>query len=188
MTDLKHTVPTKLLWIDLEMTGLDAQKDIILEVAVEITDFAFKPLASYEAHLLHSRETVLKKMASNPWWESYPANRQAFLDKLESGKKSREAESELVALVQAQFGDEPAILAGNSVHADRAFIERYWPELYKLLHYRMLDVTAWKVVMQGKYGAEYAKKETHRAFDDIHESIEELQHYLTWLNKSVLDV
>jgi len=179
MTDLKHSIPTKLLWVDLEMTGLDPRKDVILEIAVEITDFDFTPLASYEARIAQPRAVVEELMRANPWWETYPENRDDFLSKLEGAKSSKEVEQELMQLVQAQFGDERAVLAGNSIHADRGFIEFHWPELTKLLHYRMLDVTAWKVVMQGKYGVEYTKKETHRAFDDIHESIEELQYYLS---------
>jgi len=182
MTDLKHAVPTKLLWIDLEMTGLDPQKDIILEIAVEVTDFEFKPLASYEARVAQPRAAVEERMAINKWWQEYPANRDDFLDKLEQGKPSNQVQAELTALIKEQFGDEPAVLAGNSVHADRGFIESHWPELFSLLHYRMLDVTAWKIIMQGKYGQEFVKKETHRAFDDIHESIEELQYYLQKLH------
>jgi oligoribonuclease len=178
MTDLKHAVPTKLLWVDLEMTGLDPHEDVILEIAAEITDFDFKPLASYEARVKQPRELVEARMAKNLWWNDYPENRDDFLTKLEAAKPSEQVQQELIELIKAQFGDEPAVLAGNSVHADRGFIEAWWPELFKLLHYRMLDVTAWKVVMSGKYGLEYTKKETHRAFDDIHESIEELQFYL----------
>jgi len=179
MTDLKHTTPTKLLWVDLEMTGLNPSKDVILEIAVEVTDFNFTPLASYEARISQPREVVEALMKANTWWDAYPENKRDFIDKLDGAKSSKEVEQELIALVKAQFGDEPAVLAGNSIHADRGFIEYHWPELTKLLHYRMLDVTSWKVVMQGKYGVEYTKKETHRAFDDIHESIEELQYYLS---------
>lgn len=179
MTDLKHTTPTKLLWVDLEMTGLEPNKDVILEIAVEITDFDFTPLASYEARIKQPRQTVEELMKANAWWDAYPDNRQDFIDKLDTAKTSEQVEQELIALVKTQFGDERAVLAGNSIHADRGFIEYHWPELTKLLHYRMLDVTSWKVVMQGKYGIEYTKKETHRAFDDIHESIEELQFYLS---------
>ena len=76
---------------------------------------------------------------------------------------------------------EPALLAGNSIHMDRQFIRHWWPNVEKRLHYRMLDVSAWKVVMIGKYGIEYEKLEKHRALDDIRESIDELEFYLTKL-------
>jgi oligoribonuclease len=178
----KKAPPTKLLWVDLEMTGLDPVQDVILEVAAEITDFEFKTLASYEAIITQPRSVVLERMQKNTWWADFPANRDEFLQKLESGKASDLVEKELVALVAEQFGDEPAVLAGNSIHNDRNFIRQHWPALDLKLHYRMLDVSAWKVFMQGKYGLSFEKKEVHRAFDDIQASIAELQHYLEWFN------
>jgi oligoribonuclease len=174
----KTIKPTKLLWVDLEMTGLDPAQDLILEVAAEITDFDFKTLASYESLVGQDRELVIERMQKNKWWQEYPENRDAFLEKLEHAKPSSQVEQELVALVEAQFGSESAVLAGNSIHNDRNFIKRWWPTLDLKLHYRMLDVSSLKVLMQGKYGVEYEKKEVHRAFDDIQASIAELQDYL----------
>src|ERR1700733_14463090 len=83
------------------------------------------------------------------------------------GRSEDEVKHELVGFIKAQFGDEPAILAGNSIHNDRLFIKQWWPEVDSLLHYRMLDVSSFKILMQGKYGVEYGKKDVHRAFDDI---------------------
>jgi oligoribonuclease len=177
----KHARPTKLLWVDLEMTGLDTDKDVILEIAAEVTDFEFKTLASYEARIQHRKELVVERMRKNIWWKDFPQNRDDFVNKLEHGKPLHQVESELIELLQAQFGNEPAILAGNSIHNDRNFIKRWWPEFDLKLHYRMLDVSALKVFMQGKYGIEFEKKEIHRAFDDIQASIAELQYYLEWL-------
>ena len=70
------------------------------------------------------------------------------------------------------------MLAGNSIHQDRRFIDHWWPQLAQRLHYRMLDVSAWKVVMEGKYGKKFAKPEDHRALEDIRGSIMELRYYL----------
>ncbi len=179
----KHAIPTKLLWVDLEMTGLDADKDVILEIAVEITDFDFKTLASYEARVQHPKEIVVKRMSKNIWWKDFPENRDDFVSKLDQGKPLHQVERELIELLTSQFGSEPAILAGNSIHNDRNFIKRWWPEFDLKLHYRMLDVSALKVLMQGKYSVEFEKKEVHRAFDDIQASIAELQYYLEWLKK-----
>ena len=160
------------------MTGLDPAKDTILEVAVEVTDFDFKTLASYEA-LVRQPEEALSGM--NEW----AANQHALSGLTErvrtAGRPEAEVIHELVGFIKAQFGDEPAILAGNSIHNDRNFIKRWWPEVDALLHYRMLDVSAFKVLMQGKYDKEYEKKDVHRAFDDIQASIAELQFYLEWL-------
>jgi oligoribonuclease len=72
-------------------------------------------------------------------------------------------------------------LAGNSIHNDRNFIKRWWPEVDELLHYRMLDVSSLKIIMQGKYGLSFEKNDAHRAYDDIQASIAELQYYLEWL-------
>jgi oligoribonuclease len=177
----KHAIPTRLLWVDLEMTGLDFEKDVILEVAAEITDFNFKTLASYEAIVAQPQKTVVERMQKNIWWKDYPENRDEFVRKMESGKPSKQVEQELMALVHEHFGSEPAILAGNSIHNDRNFIKQWWPELDLKLHYRMLDVSSLKVFMQGRYGVEFEKKEVHRAFDDIQASIAELQYYLEWL-------
>jgi oligoribonuclease len=176
----KSAIPTKLLWMDLEMTGLDPQRDVILEVAVEITDFNFKTLASYEARVQQPKELVVERMQKNTWWADYPANRDEFVQKLDSAKTSKQVEQEIIELIEQQFGDEPAVLAGNSIHNDRNFVKQWWPQLDLKLHYRMLDVSAWKVFMQGKYGVQFEKKEIHRAFDDIQASIAELQHYLEW--------
>ncbi len=179
----KEDFPTKLFWVDLEMTGLDPQKDLILEVAAEITDFNFKTLASYEACVKQSRDTVASRMQSNLWWRDFPDNRDEFLHKLDQGKPMRQVEQELVAILGEQFGDEQAVLAGNSIHNDRNFIRHWWPALDLKLHYRMLDVSSFKVLMQGKYGEKFEKKEVHRAFDDIQASIAELQHYLDVLQR-----
>lgn len=180
----KHAIPTKLLWVDLEMTGLDAQEDVILEVAAEITDFDFKTLGSYEARIHHSRDVVVDRMQKNIWWKDYPANRDDFINKLDDGKPSHQVEQELVAFVDQHFKGEPAVLAGNSIHNDRNFIKYWWPTLDLKLHYRMLDVSSLKVLMQAKYGVGFEKREVHRAFDDIQASIAELQHYLEWFKEN----
>lgn len=185
MTLMKRdTIPTKLLWVDLEMTWLDPSKDVILEIAAEVTDFAFNKIASYEARIRHEHDVVSARMDANPWWADYPENRDEFLARLKEGKKQDTVEDELIALVREHFSDEPAILAGNSIHTDRGFIKQWMPRLDRLLHYRMLDVTAWKIIMAGKYGVTFDKQEAHRAYDDIQESIAELQFYLKQLKGS----
>lgn len=180
----KSRIPTKLLWVDLEMTGLDAQEDVILEIACEVTDFNFKTLASYETRISQNREVVVDRMQKNIWWRDYPGNRDEFLLKLEQGKSLEQTEEELVAFVDQNFEDEPAVLAGNSIHNDRNFIKYWLPAFDLKLHYRMLDVTSFKLLMQGKYGIEFEKKEVHRAFDDIQASIAEMQFYLDWFKEN----
>ena len=185
----KDAIPTKLLWVDLEMTGLDPLKDVILEIAAEVTDFNFKTIASYEARIKHDRDKVIKLFAANNWYrDTVPENRDSFLASLDKSKDSDQVEQELIEFVHKHFGNEHAILSGNSIHNDRQFIKQWWPGLDLKLHYRMLDVSAWKIVMQGKYAVIFNKNSTHQAFDDIQASIAELQFYLDWFkNNGVVD-
>lgn len=176
--DSKKIKPTKLLWVDLEMTGLNPREDVILEVAAIITDFNFHKLASYETCIKHPVKTVTELLDRNSWYNSYPANKKAFIDNLPNGKSLQEAEGYLMGLIKEYFGDEPAILAGNSIYNDRLFIKQWMPRLEQLLHYRMLDVSSWKIIMQGKFGKEFKKTEVHRALQDIEGSIAELKAYL----------
>ena len=82
--------------------------------------------------------------------------------------------------VKKHFGDE-VYLAGNSIHQDRKFIDKEWPKLSAKLHYRMLDVSAWKVYFENALGKKFVKRDLHRALDDINGSIEELKWYTTFL-------
>lgn len=176
----KTAIPTKLLWVDLEMTGLDVQHDVILEVAAEITDMNFKTLASYEAVIKQSD----RKLRAMTEWPKKQHAISGLTERVRTiGRPENDVKHELMGFINAQFGDEPAILAGNSIHNDRLFIKRWWPEVDALLHYRMLDVSSLKVLMQGKYNVMFEKKEVHRAFDDIQASIAELQYYLEWLQQ-----
>lgn len=173
-------IPTKFLWLDLEMTGLIPDKDLILEVAAEVTGVHLDTMDSYEAVVQHDRDTVLRRMQENPWWKGYPENRDDFIEGLTNAKPLAIVEKELVSFVENHFGNEPAILAGNSIQSDRAFIKQWMPELELKLHYRMLDVTSWKAIMESMYDVVFEKPEVHRAYEDIQASIAELQYYLEW--------
>lgn len=176
----KHAPATKLLWVDLEMTGLDVTKDVIIEIAAEVTDFNFKTLASYEAVIAQPQE----KLDAMDEWCQEQHSKSGLLDRITAeGRTEKEVIHELVGFITAEFGNEPAVLAGNSIHNDRNFIKQWWPEVDQLLHYRMLDVSSFKILMQSKYDEQFKKKEVHRAFDDIQASIAELQHYLEVLHK-----
>ena len=176
----KKFIPTKYLWVDLEMTGLVPEKDVILEVAGEVSDINLETLASYESTIGYKKQLVINRMQENEWWKDFPENRDAFLTGLSESKSLAEVEKELVEFVDEHFKGEPAVLAGNSIQSDRAFIKQWMPELELRLHYRMLDVTSWKVVMETMHGITFEKPEVHRAFEDIQASIAELQYYLEW--------
>lgn len=169
----------KLLWVDLEMTGLCPEKDRILEVAAIATDFKFKKIAEYTA-VVKVPEELMKKRMVGEFWEKNAGSRDALMMQNAEGKDGAAVEQELIKFVKKNFGKE-VILAGNSIHQDRKFIDKEWPELAKTLHYRMLDVSAWKVYFEGALGKKFIKREEHRALDDINGSIEELKWYLTFM-------
>ncbi|MCA9338947.1 oligoribonuclease, partial [Candidatus Saccharibacteria bacterium] len=118
------------------------------------------------------------------FWDANPEARDALVKQnLEKGRSARTIENELLEFVNKNFEkSERILLAGNSIHQDRKFIDNEWPRLSEKLHYRMLDVSAWKVVFDGKYRKKFAKRGAHRALDDIRGSIEEIEYYLKKVN------
>jgi len=173
------TKKAKVLWIDLEMTGLDPVEDRILEVAAIATDWDFKEIAVYDA-VKKVGPALMKKRMVGEFWEKFPEVRTALMQQNETGKNGRVVENELLAFIDEHFAaDQPVLLAGNSIHQDRKFIANEWSRLDSRLHYRMLDVSAWKVVFEGKYGKKFTKPEEHRAIEDIRGSIMELKYYLS---------
>ena len=170
--------PKRILWMDLEMTGLDPVKDRILEVACIVTDWDFNEIASYAA-VKRVGSRLMKKRMVGAFWDEFPEVRDELIAQNLTGMNGRTVENELLAFIDEHFsGEAKVLLAGNSIHQDRRFIANEWTRLDERLHYRMLDVSAWKVVFEGKYKKKFAKPEAHRAFDDIRGSIEELQYYL----------
>ena len=166
-----------LLWIDLEMTGLSPTEDRILEVAAIATDWDYKEIATYEA-VKKVGTSLMKRRMVGEFWDKYANVRDALQSQNETGQNGRTVENQLLEFIDENFpADEKIILAGNSIHQDRKFIENEWPRLNARLHYRMLDVSAWKVVFAGKYGKKFAKPEAHRALEDIRGSIEEIKYY-----------
>lgn len=177
----KNRMPTKLLWVDLEMTGLNAQKDVILEVAAIVTDMSFTHLGGYES-VIHQPDETLDAMGE---WPKTQHGRSGLTERVRTAAKSEpQVVAEFAAFISKHFGDEPAILTGNSIHNDRIFIRQWWPQVEELLHYRMLDVSSFKILMQGRYGLNYQKSDNHRAQGDIQESMAELEYYLDWFKKT----
>ena len=170
--------PKRILWMDLEMTGLDPTDDRILEVACIVTDWDFKEIATYSA-IKKVGPNLMKKRMVGPFWDEFADVRDQLIAQNSEGLNGRTVENELLAFLDEHFpGEDKVLLAGNSIHQDRRFIVNEWTRLDARLHYRMLDVSAWKVVFEGRYKKKFAKPEAHRALDDIRGSIEELQYYL----------
>lgn len=161
------------------MTGLDPQRDKILEVAAIATDMQLNEIATFEAVVKVDEEAMKSRMVGE-FWEKNSKSRDALMAQNQDGKPVAEVEKELLEFVGQYFGQE-IYLAGNSIHQDRKFLELQMPELNKKLHYRMLDVSAWKIYFENALGKKFIKPENHRALDDINGSIEEFKWYLTFL-------
>ena len=161
--------------MDLEMTGLDDEKDRILEVAVIVTDLEFNILDQYESVVFQPPEVV---DGMNDWCKEHHG-RSGLTAKIPNGKPLEEVEKDLIIVGRKHFhAKERIVIVGNSIGNDRRFIDRYWKSFAELLHYRMVDVSSYKEIFREKYGVEFQKKNSHRAVDDVIESIHELKHYL----------
>lgn len=161
------------------MTGLDPAVDRIVEVGAIATDFNFTKVAEYETAVKVDADFMRQRMTGE-FWEKNAATRDALMtaSSADTAKEPLVVESELIQFVQDNFDmASPIYLAGNSIHQDRKFIERAWPKLDGTLSYRMLDVSAWKIMFE-HYSVKFTKPEQHRATSDIIGSIEELKYYL----------
>lgn len=168
-----------LLWIDLEMTGLDPVKDRICEVAAIATDMKLNEIANFSA-IVKVDDALMKSRMVGEFWDKNSVSRDALIAQNKDGKPVKTVERELLEFLDDHFGKE-IYLAGNSIHQDRKFIEREMPDLNRRLHYRMLDVSAWKIYFEQARHQKFIKPEDHRAMSDIEGSIKELQYYLTFL-------
>lgn len=171
----------KLLWIDLEMTGLDPVKDRILEVAAIATTWDLEKVAEMTA-VVKVSEKLMKERMVGEFWEKNAESRDGLIAQNATGKSTREVERQLLDFIDKNFGKE-VILAGNSIHQDRKFIDREWPKVSERLHYRMLDVSAWKLYFENVLRVKFTKREAHRALDDIKGSIEEFRCYIRRVKK-----
>ena len=166
----------RFFWIDLEMTGLDDKTDSILEVAAVVTDVNLSTLEEYHRVVFQPTE-VLEKM--NDWCKKTHGD-SGLTAAVPHGTPLATVEKELMELAARHFSPKDRIvLAGNSVSNDRRFIDAYMPQFSQLLHYRILDVSSFKEVFRERYNLTFEKKNTHRAVEDILESIRELSFYLS---------
>jgi oligoribonuclease len=178
MQDSKD-IPKNLVWMDLEMTGLIPETDLILEVAAILTKFDLNEIARYEAGVKQDEQKMRDIFKTKEWSLARPEYTEQEIQTSLAGKLEVQVEQELLDFITNTFGEEPVYLAGNSIHMDRLFIRKYWPKLHARLHYRMLDVSSFKLWFLGNGNEPFVKKEAHTALSDIQESISELKYYLS---------
>jgi oligoribonuclease len=175
----ENGVADPIVWVDCEMTGLDLNKDALVEIAVVVTDSELNPLSEGIDLVIKPPAAALAEM-SDFVRQMHVAS--GLLDLLSDGVTLSQAESQVVAYLREhvpQAGKAP--LAGNSVSTDRGFIDRDLPALGSLLHYRNIDVSSIKELARRWYPRLYfaapEKLGAHRALADIHDSIDELRYY-----------
>lgn len=172
-----------LLWLDYEFTGLAIDDDLVIEAGAVVTDYSLKTLATFQSFIHYPSKLVAPLIDRNPWWQERQQHREAMLGHVAAAPHGLEDVGTRLAQFASEWCSEPVVLAGNSIHNDRKWVERDFPRLNEVLHYRMLDVSALKLVAHGMFGIVFDKKESHRAVEDLAESIEELRFLLLALGK-----
>lgn len=166
-----------LVWMDLEMTGLDPETDVILELATIITDQNLNIVAEGPNLVVHQPDAVLESM--NEWCKQHHGESGLTQRVRESALTLEDAEAETLRFVQAHVGERVSPLCGNSIHQDRRFLVKYMPKLDAWFHYRNVDVSTVKELVNRWYPdvPQPAKSGQHLALADIRESINELRYY-----------
>lgn len=169
----------RLVWIDLEMTGLDITKESIIEIATVVTDGELNILAQGPNLAVHVSDELLNNMDE---WNTSHHTASGLVERVKHESVSvAEAEAQTLEFLKKWVPEGKAPLCGNSVWNDKKFMEKEMPDLVDYLHYRMIDVSTVKELARRWYPhvERYQKKGAHLALDDILESIEELKHFRT---------
>jgi len=181
---MPETPEDRLIWIDLEMTGLDPGHDSILEIATVITDGDLNLLAEGPVLAIAHPEARLKAM--DEWNRNQHGGSGLWQRVLEEGVAMAEAEARTLTFLRKWVKPQQSPICGNSICQDRRFLYRQMPALERFFHYRNLDVSTLKELARRwapEVLASVRKKSTHTALSDIHDSIEELRHYRQHLDR-----
>lgn len=170
--------PNRLVWIDLEMTGLEPERHVIIEIASLVTDADLNVLAEGPELAIHRAEEELAMMDA---WNTRTHTASGLLDRIRASTVDvAEAERRTLAFVRKWVPKATSPLAGNSIAQDRRFLVREMPKLEAYLHYRNVDVSTIKELVRRWYphgDRPPEKRQAHRALADIHESVAELRWY-----------
>ncbi|NIR59215.1 MAG: oligoribonuclease [Gammaproteobacteria bacterium] len=170
--------PSNLIWIDLEMTGLDTEHDSIIEIATVVTDSALNVLAEGPELAIHQNDEILAGMDA---WNTEQHTRSGLVDRVRASTVTEaQAEDQTLAFLEKHAPPHVSPMCGNSICQDRRFLARCMPELERYFHYRNLDVstlnelvTRWAPQLMGGF----KKESAHLALGDVYESIRELRYY-----------
>lgn len=172
------TVDAPLVWMDLEMTGLDPDENVIIEMATLLTDGQLEVIAEGPVLAIHQPESELSKM--DDWNVKQHGGSGLTARVRASGIDTAAAEAATLAFLRQHLEPGSSPLCGNSICQDRRFLVRHMPALHAFLHYRMIDVSTVKELARRWYPDAlegFSKQGTHLALDDIKDSIAELKHY-----------
>ena len=169
-----------LIWIDLEMTGLDVEREYIIEIATVITDPHLTILAEGPVFAIHQEDLILERMDN---WNAHQHQKSGLVTRVrDSCIHERQAEELTIAFLQNYLDAGCSPMCGNSVYQDRRFLDKYMPKLAKFFHYRQLDVSTLKELVirwQPALLSGMVKESKHLALSDIKDSIAELVYYKT---------
>ncbi|MDH4051540.1 MAG: oligoribonuclease [Rubrivivax sp.] len=179
MTDpLLPSHESNLIWIDLEMTGLDPSSDRIIEIAVVVTDPQITVRVAGPVIAVHQSDAVLDAMDA---WNKGTHGKSGLIDRVKASTIDEvAAEAQVIAFLQAYVPKGKSPMCGNSICQDRRFLAKDMPALEAFFHYRNLDVSTLKELARRWKPAvmeSFKKAQAHTALADIHESIDELLHY-----------
>jgi oligoribonuclease len=174
--------PGNLVWIDMEMTGLDPEKEKIIEIATIVTDSQLNIIEEGPVFAIHQPNDLLSRMDS---WNTKQHNSSGLVDRVKNSTiNEKEAETATLEFLKKHVPPGKSPMCGNSVHQDRRFLCLYMPELERFFHYRLLDVSTLKELAQRwapKIYSGLQKDSKHLALSDIRDSIEELKYYRQYL-------
>ena len=167
-----------LVWIDCEMTGLDPEKERLLEIAVVVTGPHLTPRIEGPVCVIHQSDELLNQMDA---WNKGTHGRSGLIDKVKASTTSeQDAEEAILAFIKKYVSKNASPLCGNTISQDRRFLVKFMPKLEAYLHYRNLDVSTLKELSK-RWKPEvfnsFKKQQKHTALADVHVSIEELAHY-----------
>ena len=167
-----------LVWLDCEMTGLDPEKERLIEIAVIVTGPNLEPRIEGPVLVIHQGDEILGKMDA---WNKGTHGKTGLTDKVKASTLAEaEAEAQLIAFISRYVPKGVAPMCGNSIGQDRRFLARYMPKLEAYFHYRNIDVSTFKELARRWRPEVYSgfkKAQKHTALADVHESIDELLHY-----------